>query len=436
MNKEYRCPNCFKGNIETGKCRMCGFDRQEEKQNPRRLPEMMLLQERYTTGRILGCGGFGITYKSFDILNQCFCAVKEFIPMGIATRMEHETQLHVTSNSNLGDFEHGKKRFMEEAQVLKKLTDVPEVVQILDYFNQNNTTYFVMEYLEGADLRKLMQTFGGRIPVKDTVSLIYRAGMALDQVHKRAGVFHRDISPDNIMVNQDGEVKLIDFGNAKFIMGKRSQTLSVVLKHGYAPPEQYSSSSSQGSYTDVYALAATFYYAVSGIMVPNAPDRFGGETYRPLKEIVPEIGAEISDAVDHALVLNSKERTQSAAEFVSAFYPAKTGTGAKEEPYLKLVGNGREYSWKIPENTMVKIGRSNELADIIPTKDVKISKVHCNLYFDSREKRFYLIDYRSTNGTYIKGSRIERGKTHVLLNGEQFSLGNHICDLEVGWKHE
>lgn len=436
MDKEYRCPNCFKGNIETGKCPICGFDRQEEKQNPRRLPEMLMLQERYMVGRILGCGGFGITYKTFDILNQCFCAVKEFIPMGIATRMDHETWLHVTSNSNLEDFEHGKKRFMEEAEVLKKLTDVPEVVQITDYFAGNNTTYFVMEYIEGANLRQLMQTFGGRIPVKDAVSLIYYAGMALEQVHKRAGVFHRDISPDNIMVNQEGKVKLIDFGNAKYIIGKHSQNLSVVLKHGYAPPEQYSSSSSQGSYTDVYALAATFYYAVSGIMVPSAPDRFGGESYRPLKEIVPEIGAGISDAVDRALVLNAKQRTQSAAEFVSAFYLADTGKRTKEEPYLRLVGSGKEYSWKIPEDTMVKIGRSNELSDIVPTKDVKVSKEHCNLYFDSKEKRFYLIDYHSTNGTYMKGRRIEQGKTYVLLNGEQFSLGNHICDLEVGWKNE
>ncbi len=430
MREEYRCPNCFQGNISTGICTCCGFDRQEEKQNPMRLPEWSFLADRYLIGRILGNGGFGITYKAFDVLNQCVCAVKEFVPVGVVARREDRIHITVTSKSNTEDFEHGKRRFMEEAEVLKKLTDVPEVVQIMDYFMLNDTAYFVMEYIEGATLKQLMKIYGGKIPLPDAVSMIGSAGMALEQVHRRAGIFHRDISPDNIMVTADGRVKLIDFGNAKHIIGKRSQTLSVILKHGYAPPEQYSSTSSQGSYTDVYSLAVTFYYAVTGVMVPSAPDRFGGEEYRPLLELCPQAGQRVSQAVDRALVLNSKNRTSSAAEFVRDFSFSK---GSSATAYLKLSGGGRQ-EWSLPENKKVVIGRSSGWADIVPTNDGKVSKQHCELFWDSLEQRMYLRDC-STNGTFIDGARLQKGKAYLIPNGGQFSLGNHICDLEVGWKN-
>lgn len=431
MNEGHRCPNCFQGDISTGKCALCGFDRMEEKHNPLRLPEQFLLANRYIIGRILGSGGFGITYKAFDLLNQCYCAVKEFVPVGVVARREGGFQVTVSSKANLEDFEHGKNRFMQEAGVLKKLTDVAEVVQIMDYFMENNTAYFVMEYLEGATLKQLMAAFGGKIPLKDAMMIIQQVGSALDQVHRREGIFHRDISQDNIMVTKDNRVKLIDFGNAKHIIGKKSQTLSVILKHGYAPPEQYSSTSSQGSYTDVYSLAVTFYYIVTGVMVPNAPDRFNGDEYRALHKIEPSVSIEVSEAVDRALVLNGKMRTSSAAEFVQAF--SQCQPSAHAVPYLKLAGNTSGYSWDIPENQLVMIGRSGELADIVPTSDGKVSKKHCEIFCDSIEKRFYIVDH-STNGTFIGSRRLEKGKTYILLSGQQFSLGNHICDLEVGWK--
>lgn len=443
MKEEYLCPNCFQGDIGTGRCTCCGFRRQEEKQNPMRLPELSFLGNRYLIGRILGNGGFGITYKAFDVLNQCICAVKEFVPIGVVARREDRFQITVTSKSNLEDFEHGKRRFMEEAEVLKKLTDVPEVVQIMDYFLLNNTAYFVMEYIEGATLKQLMKEYGGRIPLANAMSMVWRAGLALDQVHRRAGIFHRDISPDNIMVTADDRVKLIDFGNAKHIIGKRSQTLSVILKHGYAPPEQYSSTSSQGSYTDVYSLAVTFYFIVTGMMVPNAPDRFGGEEYRPLLEVCPQAGAQVSEAVDRALVLNSKNRTSSAAEFVAAFYPPQGNTVAYKDvakgakpvaAYLKLAGETGGQAWNLPENQEVMIGRSSGWADIVPTNHMQVSKEHCKLVFNSIERRFYLTDC-SANGTFIGGERLKKGETYILPNGGQFSLVNHICDLEVRWEN-
>lgn len=459
MREEIRCPNCFKGSIASGKCPVCGFDRQEGKSNPMGLPEGHQLDGRYLIGRILGFGGFGITYKAYDLFNQCCCAVKEFVPTGVTVREEDGIQVRVVTNSRLGEYEHGKKRFLEEAEVLKKLTDVPEVVQITDYFTQNNTVYFVMEYIEGATLKQLMESFGGRVPLREAMSIIYYAGEALDQVHRRTGIFHRDISPDNIMVNQRGRVKLIDFGNAKYMIGKKSQNLSVVLKHGYAPPEQYSSTSKQGSYTDVYSLAATFYYVVTGVRVPNAPDRFGGEEYRPLKEMDPNAGDKVSAAVDRALILNCKHRTQTTAEFVREFpllstqqeapslktvdvsakqdvpflKPADVST-KQEVPFLKLAdGSGRQ-EWRLPQNAIIGIGRSGELSDIVPTKNGMVSKKHCELFYDSIEKCFYLVD-QSTNGTFVGNMRLKKGETYILKAGERFFFGNHICDLEVGIKN-
>lgn len=426
------CPNCFQETPESGTCRQCGFDRREEKKNPLGLPEFYRLEGRYLLGRTLGFGGFGITYKAFDLMNRCCCAVKEFVPAGVSARDTDGIGLHAVSNSRMQEFEHGKKRFLEEAEVLKKLTDIPEVVQITDYFAGNNTVYFVMEYLEGATLKQLMEACGGKIPYSQAVSVIRLVGEALEKVHTRTGIFHRDISPDNIMVTKNGRVKLIDFGNAKYMIGKNSQNLSVVLKHGYAPPEQYSSTGSQGSYTDVYALAATFYYAVSGVKIPGAPDRFGGETYRPLSEIVPAAGAKASTAVDLALELNSKKRTQSAAGFVRALSGESVSRKTKT-PYIKLAGNSSKI-WRLPENVIVSIGRSPQLSDIVPTTNGMVSKKHCELFFDSMEECFYLED-QSTNGTWVGNRKLVRGEAYVLGNGEIFSLGNHICDLEVGWNN-
>ncbi len=432
MKEIYKCPNCFQGDIQSGKCTACGYERKDDKENCLRLPEMYILENRYIIGRILGNGGFGITYKAFDILNQCYCAVKEFVPLGVVKRIDCGVQMVVTSSLNLDDFEHGKKRFMQEAQVLKQLTDIPEVVQVMDYFLQNNTAYFVMEHIEGANLKQLMTTYGGTIPLKEASSIIYHAGMALDQVHKRAGIFHRDISPDNIMVSKDGKVKIIDFGNAKHIIGNKSQTLSVILKHGYAPLEQYSSTGSQGSYTDVYALAVTFYYIVTGRMIPDAPDRLGGIEYAKLKELNLSVSQNISDAVDCALMISSKARTQSVAEFIKSFSSAeKQRVQRRLKPYLKLAGTAN-HIWSIPENKIVRIGRSVAWADIIPSSDAGISNKHCELFYDSMEQQFYLIDH-STNGTYVGNKKLVENEVNILFNGERFTLGNHICDLEVGW---
>ena len=278
---------------------------------------------KYRVEAILGAGGFGITYRCTDASGRV-CAVKEYMPEAIASRDAGSGEI-VPEPDRQAAFLHGKKRFLEEAQLLMGMNEIPGVVHVEEAFEENNTAYYVMEYLEGRTLKQVMRALGGRLPYAAAVEAVVRAGTALDEIHSRAGIFHRDISPENIMIMPDGSVKIIDFGSAKAMAVSENQQFSVVLKPGFAPPEQYASNLSQGSFTDVYALAGTFYYAVSGKMIPVAPDRVMGTEYESLEKLVPECGRRASEAVDHALLLDARFRTQTMREFVEGIAPGSFG---------------------------------------------------------------------------------------------------------------
>lgn len=465
MEEKQLCPDCFQRKMEHGKCAWCGFEWTMEKKNRLRLAPFTMLNDRYMTGRLLGNGGFGITYKAYDTRQKSYCAIKEFVPLGLVARAEGERQIYVTSTKNEEDFEHGKKRFMEEAKILKELSRLPEVTQIRDYFEENGTVYFVMEYIQGVNLLQLMKVYGGRIPLQQALTILCAAGNCLEQVHTSAHIFHRDISPDNIMVTGDGQVKLIDFGNAKYLIGKKSQTLSAVLKRGYAPPEQYSSAGKQGCYTDVYALAATLYYILTGVKIPEPAERYSGTEYVSLSKTDTRIPISVSEAVDRALVLNTRLRTQTVGEFVrelnwtpfmgnaaalNAGEPrecmerdraeqqekalrqeADEKAGKSKSPYVKLLGEKGGIKWKLPRNKIVTIGRSENWSDIVPGKDGRVSKKHCELYYDSILDCFCLVDI-SRNGTFSGGKRLEKGKVYDLKKGETFAVGRNIYVMEVG----
>ena len=197
----------------------------------------------------------------------------------------------------------------------KKLR-IPGIVRVYDYFETNGTAYYSMELLKGSTLRQIMRAKDGKLPFESVLGWIVLTANALDTLHKEAGVFHRDISPENIILMPDGSIKIIDFGCAKLMDIKEKQNYSVVLKPGFAPPEQYASNMSQGSFTDVYALAGTFYFLATGVMIPAAPDRLMGAAYKPLASMVPECTRQISDAVDHALKIDARFRTQTMHEFM------------------------------------------------------------------------------------------------------------------------
>ena len=280
---------------------------------------------KYQVQSILGAGGFGITYRCVNMDTGVTCAIKEYMPEAIASRDSRGNV--IPEEGRMKAYLHGKKRFLEEAQILMNMNHIPAVVHVWESFEENNTAYYVMEYLQGKTLKQVMRAMGGKLPYPAACEAVIKAGLALDTIHRQAGIFHRDISPENIMVMPNSEIKIIDFGSAKSMAVSENQQFSVVLKPGFAPPEQYASNMSQGSFTDVYAMAGTFYYVASGKMIPVAPDRLMGAAVEPLNRLVPECSAETAKAVEDALNLDPKFRTQTMSEFINEI---QKGMGTKK----------------------------------------------------------------------------------------------------------
>ncbi len=317
------CPNCFDGNFQNGVCSRCGYQARFASHNSGRgLMEGTVLKARYIIGKILGEGGFGITYKAFDMTSRRICAVKEYAPNGMSRRAMDKRHLELLSPNAEGPYLAGLRRFLEESQILSKLGQIPSVVNITDCFKENSTAYFVMEYLDGADLGQIVRTSKSRLPVGEVTNIILQVAMSMDVIHTKTKIIHRDISPDNIYITKNKQVKLIDFGSAKQTVTGAQDGFSVVVKLKLSPPEQYSQDMVQGGFTDVYSLAATYYYALSGTNLPTAPDRLLGTNYVPLKQLNLGVPDSVSDAVDHALVLNVDQRTQTMQEFIQGIAPA------------------------------------------------------------------------------------------------------------------
>ena len=312
------CYNCFapRESLE-GPCPYCGFDLAEnEKKFPVALRAGTVLNDRYIVGRVLGQGGFGITYLAFDTQLQTKVAVKEYMPNDIATRIGGTT-VSVAMETKADDFTYGAERFQEEARTLAKFIGHPNVAGVSSYFDENDTSYFVMDYIEGISFKSYIANAGGKVSVDEVLNVMIPVLRALTAVHAE-GFIHRDVTPDNIYISKDGNVKLLDFGSARYSIGDKSKSLDVILKVGYAPKEQYTRRGRQGPYTDVYSCAACFYAALTGVLPPESLERLEEDTLVP----VSQAGIDIPDWLDRAilkgLAVQPEDRFQSAAEFLDA----------------------------------------------------------------------------------------------------------------------
>lgn len=314
---ERRCPYCLSPVQAGALCPSCGRDWEGYQPASHHLPPGSLLQERYQLGRVLGEGGFGITYLGWDTVLKRKVAVKEYFPTFLVSR-EVSLTLDVTchTNGNQPTYEKGREQFLREAKTMAKLDSIPEIVQVLDHFPEHNTAYIVMEFLEGRTLKEVVaQT--GPIPAAAMLKLLEPVLRAMNSMHQ-AGVIHRDISPDNLMELEDGTVKLMDFGCARDFQSGLTETIT--LKHGFAPREQYAGRD-QGPWTDVYALCATVYYCLTGKVPPRATLR--GEEQDPL--IPPrQLGIDLIEEQERALLRGlapkAENRWHSAAELYAALY--------------------------------------------------------------------------------------------------------------------
>lgn len=392
------CPSCFQDQLESEVCRKCGH-RMEQDQLPYTLKPGTILNERYIMGIVLGRGGFGITYKAFDVETQRICAIKEFYPKYIGmARIDGET-VRVLNLSEQSKFEQGKRRFVEEADTLFHIQRYPYIVPIYNRFEENNTYYYVMKYVDGMNLRKYVLGKRHIYPVNEAVNVVARLGSTLQSVYEREGLIHRDISPENIMIDREGEYTLIDFGSAKSV--RRRQDYSIVLKRGFAPPEQYSETTPQGSYTDVFALAGTFYFMVTGKMVANSEERLDKpEIYIPLEKTGISVEENISKAVDHALMLNYKERTQTIQDFLNELMPDTQGRMRDTVGIVEVVqGVLKGTKWVLHGNDRpCVVGRDKACSVIIPNP--MVSRKHFTIHYDSSKRMFTGKDH-SRNGIYI-----------------------------------
>ncbi|MCC7277031.1 MAG: DUF1566 domain-containing protein [Chromatiaceae bacterium] len=325
-----RCPHCFEPTNATP-CPHCGWQAGQDNPPPA-LALGRVLDGRYRVGRVLGHGGFGITYLAWDDNLHLRLAIKEYFPRDSAGRGADGVSLAVYSGPAGDQFAYGLERFLEEARTLAHFDQHPGIVTVKNFFRAHGTGYCVMDYVAGITLRQyLEQQPGGRISVPDALKLLTPVMDALRAVHKE-GLLHRDLAPDNIYLTQDGRIKLLDFGAARYAASEHSKSLSIILKPGYAPEEQYRAKGKQGPWTDVYGLAATCYRAITGQVPPEALDRLDNDDLVPpsrLRGIAITPGQEAT--LLQALAVKAGQRFQDMAELQEAW---RAGGAAAPPPFI------------------------------------------------------------------------------------------------------
>lgn len=474
------CPSCFQETMLNGVCMSCGYHSTEEQQNADHLPPFTILNTRYLVGKHIGQGGFGITYLAKDMLTGKLCCIKEYFPSGLIHERTAEGDVALRSSDSQEEYEQGKQQFIVEASTLQDLRDNIAVVDILDFFEEHSTAYFVMEFLEGCNLRAFQRNHTPEQNFRMSLQMLLLVGSALAEVH-RFGMLHGDISPENIIITQSGEIKLIDFGAARsFVHSDSSQEKKVYLKPNYAPYEQYTLKPYQGPWTDLYSLAATFYFIVSGQKMLDAPSIAKGMDYTPLCELSPLVSKGLSEVLDHALAFDYHDRFRSVMEFLTALEKQicpddynidlvalmqhkpprqNTPTPPPEEAdskalcsvepqsalepkgfaalfrrkkhqlaYLELTiaqtGARRGCSkrrWLIEPNRPLRIGRRENSEVMMPPNNL-ISRDHCEIFYNENRKEFLVKD-TSKFGTYLAdGTRMEKMQYYPLKDGDGFFL--------------
>ncbi len=317
MISDRLCMGCMKDRGEQEKCPHCGWVEGTMPESPQHLPPGTVLNEKYLIGRVLGQGGFGITYLAWDINLNIKLAVKEYMPQDLASRAAGHSMVSAYTGALNDQFEYGLEKFLQEARTLAQFEGHPNIVSVRDFFRANGTAYLVMHYIEGVTLKGYVAQEGGLLPVNTALRIIFPVLDALKEVHT-VDILHRDISPDNIFINMKGQVILIDFGAARQAIGEKGRSLSIIMKPGFTPEEQYRSKGIQGPWTDIYAVAATLYRVITGLMPPESLDRLEEDHLVPPSTLGIEITEGVEQALLKALAVRAPDRFQSVKAFQEA----------------------------------------------------------------------------------------------------------------------
>lgn len=478
------CPNCFANLNHRTVCGRCNTNIKAIKTYESALDTFSVLKDKYLLGKVLGKGGFGITYLAQDIATGTLCCIKEYLPSEFARRSSDGATLvpREKGSKAIQIYEHGRTRFIDEADTLNKLRDNKIVVNIIDFFEQNNTAYFVMEYLDGVSMKKLTAQHNKKLPYDVAKKIMEAVGVALVDVHEK-NMLHRDISPENILITNNNEVKLIDFGAARDYIKAQNNGMSVVLKTGYAPPEQYSTNGSQGPWTDIYALAATFYTCVSGHTLLDSMFIMQGMKQPELADLDCGVDKKTSDIIAKAMDINYRNRYQSIREFLGelgtdierfsnylvmdtseqytryemsgvmsasgdrtapqggisrnnvtranavtnniSYKPPVMTDRVNLLPFIEVrspAGTGRRVN--VPQNYVVKVGRAGH-CDIVINNDTVISREHLLVAYDDKINKFKVTD-TSSNGSYLPdGARMAKNVEMYIEPGTVIKLVNN-----------
>lgn len=320
MNK--RCMGCMNEYSEELEiCPYCGFEDTNEPISPLHMEPGTYLADRYIVGRVIGYGGFGVTYIGWDAKLEQKVAIKEYLPSEFSTRAPGHSKLTVYSGDKAEQFSKGLSKFTDEAKRLAKFQNTAGIVKVYDSFEENQTAYIIMEYLDGETLADKLKR-EGVIAADDAIALLMPIMESLETVHKE-GILHRDIAPDNIFITKDGNAKLIDFGAARYATTGYSMSLTVLIKPGFSPEEQYRTKGDQGPYTDVYSMAATLYRTVTGKTPPDSLKRrvefekSKKDILFPLHNFIKDIPESTENAIMNALNVRIEDRTPTMSAFIN-----------------------------------------------------------------------------------------------------------------------
>lgn len=317
------CPGCMQHLKDSNTtCPHCGYPEKHLTVKDS-LPVFSILAGKYLLGAPLGKGGFGITYIAMHLPDEKIVAIKEFFPANLAVRDTDNETVVPADDTKAVYYRTGMKSFSEEGRILYLLSDIEHVVHVAEQIQANNTTYLVMECVPGISLKKYMKQQQKLFSEQETLTLMQPILIALQAMHQK-GILHRDISPENLMLSPDNTLTLIDFGAARTFSRSDDDNLTVILKRGYAPEEQYHSNSRQGPWTDLYAVCAVMYQMLTGILPQEASARAEEDHMTPISRIEGlSLSPSTCSALEKGLQMDPMERYPDIGALMKVLYPAK-----------------------------------------------------------------------------------------------------------------
>lgn len=360
INPEYLCPGCMAVLDEPDlPCPLCGFDKATYSSSPRSLRPFTKLNGKYLVGKVIGEGGFGITYIGFNMETDLPVAIKEYFPAELATRdTKQGNTISIFSGEAKDLYKEGLEKYLREARNLSMFSDLQGIVTVKDFFYENETAYIIMEFINGVSLKDYLTKVGGRMRHNEVTKLMKPVLESMNKIHE-VGIIHRDISPDNIMITKNKQVKLTDFGAARVFDTEDNKSITVVLKRGYAPEEQYRAKGNQGPWTDVYALCATMYRMITGVTPQEALERIIEDNVEPLSKYDSSIWPETEYAIMKGLSLRAQDRYQTVDDLIDALYYSVLDTDEDGNQQLVITKNN-DISQEVQEQPNVVESGSDE----------------------------------------------------------------------------